>query len=995
MKWRYGFYLLIFIGFAIAVYYQYDQRFQSQTIGIEYSLRQGASHINDLVKSSAAAIDTMRFEAESLFRDPRAGRLPGPIRLMLSERPEWGGFALPDVPAGTAPDAIGNLTGNGPPTGRSVEWEREIDVALGLNPLFRAALKEIPNAVWVYYTSGREFINICPWVSDRELHYTADLLQNEFYANGLPDRNPGRQPFWTDAYIDLYGKGMMVTVAAPVDDDQGAFRGTVALDLTLDVLSAFSRSVLNPGGPGTAVLVNASGQLLAHPSLVASSDKAMKMADDILPEPLRGIGTRPPPGGETRLESTGGNLVYWKRLDWAPWTLVYFVGTSVVQGQVLMRMMPEAAVFVFLLLSVFLIERQFRTAEVLRESELKFRHLIEFAPIGVFLSTDYKYIYTNPAGAKIVGLSDPGEIVGKSVTAFHNPKDAPTADQRVGRLLSGEKSEVPRIEFKIFKTDGSERDLDAVSTVVDWGGKRAVLAMVNDITDRKGAERALAESEERFFLALENIPDVIIIYDPDLRISYINAAIRRITGLPPDSFVGRRDEEIWPSTVCQTYLPTFHEAVRSGMARAVEAEIELPGQKPRYLRITCVPMLDSVGTVSKVLGVIQDLTERKAMESQLRHAQKMEVVGQLAGGTAHDFNNLLQVILANIELIGLRKSQDEQVVRMVESAKNAIRRGAKLSQQLLAFSRQQTLRPETIDPNNLIEGTVGLLRHTLGEDIEIITSLAEDCQSITIDPHGLENALLNLALNARAAMPKGGRLTIRSANRHLADEIVTEDETLPAGDYVEIAVIDTGCGMPPEILAHAFEPFFTTKEVGQGSGLGLSMVYGFALQSDGHVTLESEVGKGTAVRMIFPKAGAAIGDQPGTRRETAAEAGSGTILVVEDDPEVRRCVVMVLEAQGYHTREAENGAAALDVLDRQPDVDLLFTDVVMPQGMSGLELAQQAVRRRPDLKVLLTSGYPEKVLEKAGHSGSGFPLLGKPYTNGELSEALRAVLAGG
>jgi len=254
---------------------------------------------------------------------------------------------------------------------------------VNLNPLFRATLKEIPNAVWVYYTSGRELINIAPWVSDTEFHYTPDLLTHAFYADGLPIRNPERKLFWTDAYIDLYGKGMMVTVAAPVDDDRDAFRGTVALDLTLDVLSAFSRSVLSPGQPGTTVLVNASGQLLAHPSLVASSDTAVKMANAILPEPLRAIGSRLPPGDEQSLQAIGGNLVLWKRLDWAPWTLVYFANTSAVRGQALARMIPEAAAFALLLLSLFLVERQLRTSDVLRESEERFAKAFRASPVAM------------------------------------------------------------------------------------------------------------------------------------------------------------------------------------------------------------------------------------------------------------------------------------------------------------------------------------------------------------------------------------------------------------------------------------------------------------------------------------------------------------------------------------------------------------------------------------------------------------------------------------
>lgn len=634
-----------------------------------------------------------------------------------------------------------------------------------------------------------------------------------------------------------------------------------------------------------------------------------------------------------------------------------------------------------------------RIENALRESEKKFRHLIEFAPIGIFLSVDRKYIYTNPAGAKIVGLSDPGEIVGKSVTAFHHPNDKTRADRRVSQLLSGETSAVPRIEFKILKTDGSERDLDAVSTTLDWGGKLAVLAMVNDITDRKAAELALTESEERFFLALENIPDVIVIYDPGLRIRYINAATRRVTGRSPDYFVGKRDEELWPPEVCRAYLPTLQEAVRSGTVRSVETEITLPDREPRYLRITGVPVLDDAGTVREVLGITHDFTERKAMESQLRQAQKMEAVGQLAGGTAHDFNNLLQVIMGSLEMIRRRFDGDEQAMKFTDAAMKAARHGGKLTQQLLSFSRQQSLHPQTADPNTLVEGMIKMLRRVLGEDIDIETALEDGIPPVKIDPGGLENAILNLALNARAAMPKGGKLTVGTAGRYLEEDVVNGEERLYRGPHVEISVTDTGCGMPPDVMARVFEPFFTTKEVGEGSGLGMSMVYGFAKQSRGHTSLESEVGKGTTVRMIFPAAEPTIGDSKEVRKKAHPDAGTGTILVVEDDPDVRSTVVAVMKMLGYHTREAGDGRAALDALQSGGGIDLLFSDVVMPKGLDGIEMAREATRRHPGLKVLLTSGYPEATLEKAGLTEAGFPLLKKPYSNQDLAEALRAAFS--
>ena len=408
-----------------------------------------------------------------------------------------------------------------------------------------------------------------------------------------------------------------------------------------------------------------------------------------------------------------------------------------------------------------------------------------------------------------------------------------------------------------------------------------------------------------------------------------------------------------------------------------------------------VPLKDAAGNVTGLVCLFYDITKQRLAEKQLRDAQKMAVVGQLAGGTAHDFNNLLQVIQSNLQMMEGRIERGKDTSRLIEAALSAVSRGARLSQHLLSFSRQQVLRSEPVDPNRLVERTVELLGNTLGEDIRIDTRLERGVPSLFVDPHGLENAVLNIAFNARSAMPNGGNLTLRTAHKRLDDEIVTEEGLVPAGDYVEIAVTDTGCGMPPDVAARAFEPFFTTREVGEGSGLGLSMVYGFTLQSNGQVTLESEVGKGTTVRMTFP----AIAAQAEAARNTPeaavdSDSGTGTILVVEDGPDVRRAVTRVLKLLGYAFREAENGVEALAIMDREAGIDLMFTDVVMPKGMNGIELAQEAVRRHPKLKVVLTSGYPEQKLGASGLSESGFALLAKPYSNKELAATIRSALVG-
>jgi CheY-like chemotaxis protein len=370
----------------------------------------------------------------------------------------------------------------------------------------------------------------------------------------------------------------------------------------------------------------------------------------------------------------------------------------------------------------------------------------------------------------------------------------------------------------------------------------------------------------------------------------------------------------------------------------------------------------------------------------------MEAVGHLTGGVAHDFNNLLQVILANLQIAREQNKDNTTLLGWLEAARRAGWRGAELTQKLLSFSRKQTLYPEAVDPEALIAGMLDLLHRTLGEDVEIRTTVDADVPAILIDPGGLENAILNLVVNARAAMRGGGTLTIECRPKKLETETAIDNDTLPAGGYVEIAIADSGCGMPPEILERAFEPFFTTKDVGEGSGLGLSMVYGFARQSGGNVSIASEVGVGTTITLLLPSTESAESHNDKEAEATDSHDGSGAVLVVEDDPDVRASTVDLFEMLGYETFEAEDGGAALEVLEQNAGIGLLFSDVVMPNGMSGFDLAREAMRQFSDLKVVLCSGYPETDLRKSGLPEGEFQLLTKPYTLEELSAVLNAII---
>jgi PAS domain S-box-containing protein len=388
----------------------------------------------------------------------------------------------------------------------------------------------------------------------------------------------------------------------------------------------------------------------------------------------------------------------------------------------------------------------------------------------------------------------------------------------------------------------------------------------------------------------------------------------------------------------------------------------------------------------------RDMTDRIAAEERLSRSQRLEAIGQLTGGIAHDFNNLLTVVIGSLDLLEDRVSNDPAGAEYARAALTAALRGAELTRQLLAFARRQSLDAKVIGINERVSATMGLLQRTIGEEIEIATTLAPDLWPAFVDPVQLESALINLAINARDAMPGGGRLTIETANTELDDDYARQNLDVAPGNYVMLAVSDTGSGMPPEVLARVFEPFFTTKEPGRGTGLGLSMVYGFARQSQGHVRIYSEVGYGTTVRLYVPRAASPerIAEQ---RPATVPSARPGErILVVEDNPAVRQVVVMQLTELGYDVIEAPNSESALAILKRGDAIDLVFTDVVMPGGMSGDALARAAQKLRPGLRVLLTSGFAKTQVEGRAPPEEFKHLLSKPYRKVDLAVKLRTLL---
>jgi PAS domain S-box-containing protein len=476
----------------------------------------------------------------------------------------------------------------------------------------------------------------------------------------------------------------------------------------------------------------------------------------------------------------------------------------------------------------------------------------------------------------------------------------------------------------------------------------------------------------------------------------VNPAWTRVLGWSPDEIVGRTSE--WLEH------PDDRERTRAEIVRLAgghstegfENRFRTKAGDYRILSWTAVPTADALYTVARdVTAERERQRELAEVQERLRQSQKMETVGQLTGGVAHDFNNLLQIVAGNLDI--LQRTLPEEAIRQRRAADNAMngaKRAATLTERLLAFSRRQPLSPKPLNPNRLIAGMSELLHRSLGETIEVETVASPSLWRVEADPNALENAILNLALNARDAMPSGGRLTIETANTHLDRDYVAQQMELTPGQYVAISVSDTGQGMPPEVIDRVFEPFFTTKEVGKGTGLGLSMVYGFVKQSGGHVRIYSEVDHGTTIRLYLPRfVGAEVEDEEESVTLPAEAAHAETILVCEDDADVRAYSVDVLQELGYRVLEATDGPSALRALQRGGErVDLLFTDVVLPGGMTGAVLAEKAREARPGLKVLFTTGYARNAIVHHGRLDPGVELITKPFSYNDLSARIRDLL---
>ena len=626
--------------------------------------------------------------------------------------------------------------------------------------------------------------------------------------------------------------------------------------------------------------------------------------------------------------------------------------------------------------------------------------------------SDYVHIQANAAYARHTGIPD---VVGQKLREMV-PDEADGWVELYGGVL---RTGIPiRFQRELVKTG---RFLELAAVRIEPPERKQVAVLFQDITARKRAEAALLKNEAQFRAFAEAVPSHVWACGPDGQLDWCNQRVYTYTGAPAGSTTTVGWSEIVHPDDLEPAFEEWHRTLAAGSVYEMEFRIRRHDGVYRWFLVRAEPVRTEDGSIVNWVGTNTDIEHRRAQAAQLaslnatleqqveirtaelmaaeealRHSQKMEAVGQLTGGLAHDFNNLLAGISGSLNMMSTRLAQGRigELERYITAAAGAARRAAGLTQRLLAFSRRQTLDPRPINLNNLINGMLDLINRSVGPEIEVETTGAAELWNTSVDAGQLENALLNLCINARDAMPDGGKLTIETSNLWM-DERTARVRELAPGHYVSLCVSDTGTGMAPEIAARAFDPFFTTKPIGQGTGLGLSMVYGFAGQSGGSARIYSKPGEGTMICLYIPRhpGGADDSDGPEPVFDQPRSTGGETVLLVDDEPLIRMVAAEQLEELGYVVLEAGDAASALEILDADRSIGLLITDVGLPGGMNGRQLAEAARDRRPDLKVLFITGYAENAVLNHGDLAPGMQVMTKPFDMDIFAQRVKDLIA--
>jgi PAS domain S-box-containing protein len=626
-----------------------------------------------------------------------------------------------------------------------------------------------------------------------------------------------------------------------------------------------------------------------------------------------------------------------------------------------------------------------------RQAEDRLRTLMDHIPdLIYFKDADSRYTGVNRAEAVNLGLADASQVVGKTDFDLYPPELAREFRADEERILQTGRPMVNKVERQPA-VDGHERwILSTKVPVLGPDGKATgIVGVSKDITEHVRAEESLKASEARYRALIENLAQCVFLKDLELRFTAVNQRFCQYLGRPAEEIVGKTDFDFFPPHLAEKYRADDRTVLAEGRRLALEEDHVKDG-KTLTVHLVKTPVRDAAGRIVGVQGIFWDITEQRSLETQLRQAQKMEAVGQLAGGVAHDFNNLLTAILGNLSLVLASCPAGDPNRALLETAEKATWRAAELTRQLLGFSRRTILRPKPTDLNRAIEETVGILRRTIDPRIAVAVKSALDLWTVQADPGQINQVLMNLCLNARDAMPAGGRLVLETENVVLGPEYARLHLEGRPGEFVRLRVSDTGTGIPPEVKAHIFEPFFTTKGPGKGTGLGLATVFGIVKQHRGWIDCYSEVHHGTRFDVYLPRYCHEVEQTPGPRPRQHGQ-GHETVLLVDDEATLRQLGATILQRYGYRVLLAEDGRQAVEIYQRDREhIDLVVLDLTMPR-LSGRDAFREMRALDPDVRVLFASGYSAESLSE-DDSGQVLGFVSKPYRPEELAGTVRAAL---
>jgi PAS domain S-box-containing protein len=630
-------------------------------------------------------------------------------------------------------------------------------------------------------------------------------------------------------------------------------------------------------------------------------------------------------------------------------------------------------------------ERLATATKVLQTSEERYRKLIEFSPNAVLVGQNHVIDIANISAVELFGVSSAADLIGRRLADIVGPKARSRVEELAQRLYERE-MQLPLEEIQICRNDGLLLDVEYAASSFEENGKMVTQLILRNITEKKQAETENAQ----LIRSIEQVTESIVITDVKGSILYVNPAFEKVTGFTRAEAIGSNPRILKSGH----HAASFYQAMWATLLRGETWSGDLVNKRKDGTLFNeeaiISPIRDQGGAIINYVAVNRDMTQEQLLRDQLNQAQKMESMGRIAGGIAHDFNNLLMVIRTYAETLQDRLPVQDGLRENTDQILEAVERGASLTGQMLAFSRKQIISPVVLDLNAVIDETAKMLRRVIGEDIELHVALSNTLWAIKADPDQIVQVLMNLCVNARDAMPQGGRLTITTGKVTVKKRSIGERHDVLPGDYVMLSVADSGTGMSKKVQKDIFEPFFTTKEVGKGTGLGLSMVYGIVKQNGGHVWVESKPGQGTCFTIYLPKVERTVAPTVPARAETP-QRGTEILLVVEDENSLRRGICELLSSLGYTVLAAGSGEEALSIASEQEHIDLLLTDVIMPK-MSGRELAQTLGSLRPELKIIYMSGYTDDAVLRSGIHELHTAFLQKPFGLSALARKVRDTL---